>query len=494
MARIAIGGWQHETNTFATIRADYKAFESADEWPGLSAGNDLVPAVRGVHLPIQGALKALEERGHEILPLLWCSATPCSYVTADAYERIAADLLRRIEAAMPLDGIYLDLHGAMVSENYFDGEGEVLRRVRDLVGPDIPIFVSLDLHANVTPLMVEQADLLDIYRTYPHVDMAATGYRTASILSDVIESGKKLYKAWDQIDFIVPLNTGCSLIEPTQSIYKELEATVSDSVPSLSWACGFHLSDFYDVGPAVTGYGYDRDMAEAAVEKISSLIRKHQPDFYEKIWSAGDALSEAQKVLKEQGRTVVIADTQDNPGGGGAGDTIGLLTAMVGAGIGNTLIGVINDPVVVSMAREAGIGGHISGSIGGRAGVPGQDTLEFQARVLNLTDGKFVATGPMYKGANMEIGDTALLDIAGVSVAVCSKPVQTADRAHFTHLGILPEDYDVVAVKSSVHFRNDYETMASAILIVASPGEVFANPAALEYKHVRPELELTSLF
>ena len=124
MARIAIGGWQHETNTFATIRADYEAFETADEWPGLSAGDDLVPAVRGVHLPIQGAIQALEERGHEISPLLWCSATPCSYVTADAYERIAIDLLNRIEAAMPLDGIYLDLHGAMVSENHFDGEGQ----------------------------------------------------------------------------------------------------------------------------------------------------------------------------------------------------------------------------------------------------------------------------------------------------------------------------------------------------------------------------------
>lgn len=495
MAKIAIGGWQHETNTFATIRADYDAFLNADEWPAMQCGEGLVAGVRDVHLPIAGAIQAIEEAGHEIAPLLWCSATPSSYVTEHAFESIAEALLERLEQVMPVDGIYLDLHGAMVAEHREDGEGELLSRIRSLVGPDMPIFVSLDLHANVTPEMVEHADVLDIFRTYPHIDMGETGSRVAQYLCQHLQDRGPIAKSYQQIDFLIPLNTGCSLIEPCQSIYQSLSDLIDrhSGLDSLSFACGFHLSDIHHVGPAVVGYGADADQVDQIVNQLADHIRRSEVQFYDKIWTDSDGMKEAQRCFSRHGKTIVMADTQDNPGGGGAGDTVGVLQAMIDHGLQNALIGVINDPEVAAQAHAAGPGSVIDIEIGGKAGAAGQATVKCQASVVQLSDGKFIATGPMYKGANMEIGDTALLQIGGVQAAVCSKPVQTADQAHFKHLGIDPASKDYVVVKSSVHFRNDYDEMASRILILSSPGEVYADPSALDYQNARSNLTLTSM-
>ncbi len=493
MAKIAIGGWQHETNTFATIRAHHDAFLSAGEWPAMQRGGELVNGVRDVHLPITGAIAAIEQVGHEIAPLLWCSATPSSYVTERAFETISDDLLALLEQALPVDGIYLDLHGAMVVEHFDDGEGEILARVRNLVGREMAIFVSLDLHANVTPRMVEHADVLDIFRTYPHIDMAQTGFRTAQYLCHYLSNPKPIAKAYAQIDFVIPLNTGCTLIEPCQSIYASVPERIDGGVKSLSFACGFHLSDIYHVGPSVVGYGDNAEQVKAAVNGLAEQIRQSEARFHEKIWTDSEGIAEAKRLYATVGKTIVMADTQDNPGGGGGGDTIGVLQAMIDQDLDNALMGVINDDVVADMAHSAGIGSWIEIELGGRAGVSGQDTVTCRAEVVNLSDGKFVATGAMYKGANMEIGKTAVLQIGGVQAVVCSKPVQTADQAHFKHLGIDPAEKAYVAVKSSVHFRNDYEEMASRILILSSPGEVYADPSSLKYQNARPNLTLTSM-
>ncbi len=175
MARIAIGGFQHETNTFAPSLATLAEFETADEWPELTTGPGLPDRVRGMNLPIAGFIEEAEHSGHRLLPTTWGSASPSSYVTEHAYEHIAGLILDGLRAARPFDAVYLCLHGAMVAEHLEDGEGELLRRVRILVGADIPVVASLDFHSNTTPEMIEYADALVGYRTYPHIDMADTG-------------------------------------------------------------------------------------------------------------------------------------------------------------------------------------------------------------------------------------------------------------------------------------------------------------------------------
>src|SRR5437588_1386018 len=227
MARIAVGGFQHETNTFAPQRATWADFERADAWPGFIRGHELIDAVKGFIIPIAGAVKTLQGLGQELVPLCWCSAPPSSYVEREPYEKVAGAILDDLAAEGAarglIDGIYLDLHGAMVAEHYEDGEGELLRRIRALVGDRIPIVTSLDYHTNLTPEMVRFATAMIGYRTYPHIDMAATGSRAAELLDRLLKDRRPLYKAYRQIDFLIPLVWQCTLMEPAKGIFALIE-------------------------------------------------------------------------------------------------------------------------------------------------------------------------------------------------------------------------------------------------------------------------------
>jgi microcystin degradation protein MlrC len=188
MATIAVGGIQHETNVFGPYPASFEVFEARDEWPPLCRGERMLEEVDGMNLPVTGAIERLRELGHQIVPLLWCSATPSAQVTEDAFERISAMFLDTLSTT-PVDAVLLDLHGAMVCEHLPDGDGELLRRIRTVVGDTVPIAACLDLHANVSELMVAESSLLEAYRTYPHVDMSDSGARCADLLDLLLRHG-----------------------------------------------------------------------------------------------------------------------------------------------------------------------------------------------------------------------------------------------------------------------------------------------------------------
>ena len=213
MARIAIAGFLHETNTFVQRHTGMDAFLTADAWPGLVQGNALLNEVAGANIAIAGFIKEAVAHSHVLLPLLWTSANPSGPVTQHAYEKIWAMLAHELEQAMPVDALFLDLHGAMVAEHVDDGEGELLERIRDIIGADVPIVAALDFHANISPRMVALSDALTVYRTYPHVDMSDTGRRAAVVLQRIL-AGERLHKAYRQIPFLIPLPWQCTLIEP----------------------------------------------------------------------------------------------------------------------------------------------------------------------------------------------------------------------------------------------------------------------------------------
>ena len=485
MARIAAGGWQHETNTFAPIKADYAAFEHPGGWPAMSRGDAMLEALEGVHVPAAGALETLAGRGHELIPLMWCAATPCAHVTEDAFERIAAMFLSDIEAALPLDGIYLDLHGAMVCEHLEDGEGEFLSRIRALVGPEVPIAVSLDLHANVTDAMVAHASVIDIYRTYPHVDMGETGARTARHLDVLLKSGERWHCALRHAGFLVPLNWGCTLMEPARSIYEALPGAVGGDVAAAAMAMGFPLADIAEAGPAALAYARTQAAADAAADALIRAVNERESDFAGRIWAPAEAVAEARRLAGTGTGPVVLADSQDNPGGGGPGDTVDMLRALVEGGAEGAVFGLVLDPDAADAAHDAGIGATLELSLGERSALPGHEPYRGKFEVLRLGDGKFTATGPMWGGARMRLGPMALLETGGVRVMVTSRGVQLADRAIMRHLGLEPAEQRIIALKSSVHFRNDFEEIAREILVVAAPGPVYADPGALEFRNLR---------
>ena len=493
MARIAVGGFQHETNTFAPVMATWERFEEPDGWPGFSRGHDLLPAIDGVHLPITGAVEALRGLGHEIVPLSWCAATPSAHVTEGAFERIAAVLLEDIASAGSLDGLYLDLHGAAVCEHLEDGEGELLRRIRGLVGDGLPVSVSLDLHANVSEEMIALADVMDAFRTYPHVDMGETGARAARHLDALLRGEGPLHKAMRKPGFLIPLNWGCTYTDPAGPLYRllpELEAAAGGGLTAISFAAGFPMADIAEVGPAVFAYGRDRSATEAAVETMAQAVLAAEPAFAGKIWQPDEAVAEAMRIARTARRPLILADTQDNSGAGGPSDTTGLLEALIAGHARGAVLGMLNDPAVAQQAHEAGEGATIRAELGGKSGMSGHWPLTGDYKVLKLGDGQFTATGPMWLGARMRLGPMALLEIAGVRVAVGSRMMQAADQSIFRHLGVEPAREKILALKSSVHFRADFQPICEDILVVEAPGPCAVDPSKLPFRNARPGLRL----
>src|SRR6202048_2953886 len=236
MTRIAVGGFLHETNTFAPTKATYDDFVHGGGWPAMAQGADVLKTMRNINVGLAGFVEQAETRGWELVPTISCGASPSAHVTEDAYERIVKVMVDGIKAAGPLDAVYLDLHGAMVTEHLDDGEGEILARVRKVIGKDVPLVASLDLHANVTPEMMEHADALIAYRTYPHVDMADSGCASARHLALLLQSKRKFAKACRQLPFLIPISWQCTFDEPCKSIYARLAARESAAVPTLSFA------------------------------------------------------------------------------------------------------------------------------------------------------------------------------------------------------------------------------------------------------------------
>ena len=219
MAKIVYGGFQHETNTFAPDLADWAAFLAGGGWPGLVSGDKVWDTIRGANIPAAGFVEKALAAGDEVVATTWCAASPSAHVERETYERIAKLILDGIEAALPVDAVYLDLHGAMVAQHYDDGEGELLRRVRALVGEKVAIVASLDLHANVTTQMLTEADILVAYRTYPHVDMFDTGARVYEQLTRRLQTGRRPSMAVQRLPYLVPICWQCTDIEPAKSLY-----------------------------------------------------------------------------------------------------------------------------------------------------------------------------------------------------------------------------------------------------------------------------------
>jgi microcystin degradation protein MlrC len=493
MARVAIGGFIHETNTFAPTRAKFEHFAMADGWPALVRGPALIDAVRGINLPAAGFVEATGELGHVLVPLTWCSATPLAHVERDAYERIAAMLLDDIKQAMPLDGLYLDLHGAMVTEHLEDGEGELLARIRALVGDRLPIVVGLDLHANVTEAMVRHATALVAFRTYPHVDMAETGARAARLI-DRLTAGTPCYRALRKAPFLIPLSWQCTLIEPAASIYRRLEELERrPDILSVSVAPGFPPADIRECGPAVIAHATTQAAADEAADLLEQLIEKNEAAFAGRIWKPDEAVAEAMVREARSAKPVILADTQDNPGAGTNSDTMGIFSALVRARAGGAVVGLVCDPESAARAHEAGEGQTIEIGLGNKSGLPGLEPYHGRFKVERLGSGSFTATGPFYLGSRMQLGPMALLEHEGVRVIVSSHKQQAADRSMFRHLGIEPERQKILVLKSSVHFRADFQEIAEEILVVASPGPSPADHLQLPYRHLRPGMRLMPL-
>ena len=486
--RIAIGGFLHESHSFAPRPTTYADFTRPAGFPPLTEGDAMLDAVRGTSVPAAGALAVAEAEGAAVVPLAWTTASPAGPVEDEAFERIAAlicaALSRALDAA-PLDGVYLDLHGAAVVVSFPDAEGELLRRVRAVVG-DLPLTISLDPHANLTQRMVTLADAVVPFRTYPHVDMKAAGAQAMRLLLQRIDRGRPWARAFRQLDFWIPLGSQCTLLRPMSEVMAE-RASLAErlEVAELAFCFGFPYADFADCGPALAAYADTQAKADVAADAFAAHVAAREADFVQDVLPAAEAVAEAKRLAVWASKPIVIADTQDNPGGGGHGDTTGLLAELVRQQAKGAVLCLINDAPSVAACVAVGEGGSLDLSLGGKSdGLP----LDCTARVLKLTDGRFTLTGPMGAGNPGNLGPCALIDVDGVRVMVVSRKMQALDQAILRHIGIEPSECPILVLKSSVHFRADYGPIAESIIVGIAPGPVVADPAILNFRYVRPDV------
>ena len=495
---IFVAGFQHETNTFAPTKADWAAFESGSAFPAFSHGDAMLERLGPTSMPMGGFIREARRRNWTLQPSAWAGASPSAHVTREAFERIAEHIVGDARQG-GFDAVYLDLHGAAVAEHVDDAEGELLQRLRAVIGPAMPLVASLDLHANVTRRMLQHASAMSAYRTYPHVDGADTGARCAALLAQLWAHGRPWHTHQARLPFLLPLNVQCTMMQPAQGVYQRLAELDERSGVRLSFAMGFPAADFDECAPLVFGHGADAEAVHKAVQRVAHEVIELRPDWALDLLPPAEAVQRALALAEHSDKPVVIADTQDNPGAGADSNTTGMLHALRAADAGRrypgqVALGLMFDPAAARKAHEAGVGVTLDMSVGKAVrcydGALSDPPVNGRFKVLRLSDGVVPMHGPMTAGGTAHLGLSAGVEIDGIRVNIVSGQCQMLDLDLFRFLGVEPERMKLLVNKSSVHFRAAFTPIAAHTLVAVAPGPMAADPATLPWKHLAQGIAL----
>lgn len=483
MARIAFGGFLHEVNSFTDLRANYEYFDGNPARPPFLKGGDIIASLQNSGFCPAGFIPAWTEQD-ELVPLVWANGGAGGLVTRDAFERIVGELVGRLSMAMPVDGVYVDLHGAMVSEDFDDAEGEILRRIRAVVGPSIPVVISLDYHANISPEMAAYCDAMLVYKTYPHIDRPETGRRAAQALRQLLVLGPAKGRAIRHASFMMALDFQCTFVEPSKSIV-QWQPDCSDGLISTSYAAGFPPSDTVWCGPSIVVHALDQASAEAAADAYFAYFKSLESQFCGKLWSAAEGVAEAKRLASTADKPIILADTCDNPGAGGTGNTTGIIRELLASQAEGAVVGYFWDPIAARLAFDAGVGKTVRLTLGEQHPADGEAPLVRDFKVVSCTDRSYTMSGLMARGLEVDFGPMALVQCDGVQVAVLSQRFQAYDREPFTQLGVDLTKVKILVLKSSCHFRADFGSLTDTVLTVVAPGAYDPDPANYAYTKLR---------
>lgn len=474
--RIFAGGIATETNTFSPIptgMADFDVTRDSD-----IAGGGLVGGFGSMFNPVR---QKIEERGWEFIFGLFAFAQPAGTTTRPAYEGLRDELLAKLQAALPVDAVFLFLHGAMVADGYDDCETDILARVRQLVGPEAKIGVELDLHCSLTPSMLDHADAIILYKEYPHVDIAERALELVQILADTLEGNISPVMAMFDCRMI---GLYITTQDPMRGFVDELQALEQqEGVLSVSLA---HSFPWGDVEPCtvqvlvVTDHDQQKakQLAEAVGRKFIALRHQLDPNSL----SLDEALD---KALAAQHGPVVIADQSDNAGGGAPSDSTFALRALLDRGVENVAIAMMWDPIAVQLALSAGVGARLNLRLGGKMGPASGDPLDLSVTVSGIVN-ELVQEWPQQNNWVISIpcGDTVALHCQGIDIIVNSKRSQVFGTEVFTRFGIDPLQRRLLVVKSMQHFHAAYAPIASEVIYMAAPGAVAPRFKEIPYQRV----------
>lgn len=473
----------HETNTFNKNRTDYDAFMERYGFFGDAAIKERGAA----NTELAGFCDSTRKYGWNQIHVLSAAAEPAGVVTRDAFDRLGGAIVAAAaEHKDKLNGILLSLHGAMVTEFCEDGEGELLERLRAVVGPDLPIAITLDLHGNVTPRMCEHANIVVSYKTYPHVDMRAVARQAGDILERTMRGEIKPRTLRVHLPMLDEANGGRTDVGPMiDRVAKAVAYEKQPGVFAVSINAGFGNADIREVGPTVTvTYDGNEGKHRAFAEEIAADIWEKRFDVINYYMPVEEAAEIAKAYQRSKG-PLIIADYADNPGGGGYGDSTNLLKALLDADIQDAAFGPIVDPETAQQLHRHKAGERVKVKLGGKSDPRfGGKPLELEGEIVLISDGYCTGDGPMVGGLHLGWGDTAVLKVAGIDILVVSEPAQILDLQQFRAFGIDPAAKTVVGLKSMQHFRAAFEPIAGKVIVCDSGALCTTHLDKLPYRNV----------
>lgn len=468
--RIAAGGILHETSTCVETPTTMSQFEYD---AGIIRGSDMLERFRGTNVCTGGFIEGADKYGFDLVPLLRASAFPNGLIVREDYELLRSELLERLAAAEhdggPVDGVLLDLHGAMVVDGIDDGDGDVIEVFRDYLGPNRPIVVTQDLHGNHTRRRVAAADALVGFDTFPHIDMAERGLEAAQIIARTVRGEIRPRMAIHQLPMFWSTPCQVTAHPPMAEVLSRVhEMETRPGIICVTVATGFPWADVPEVGSSVMVVADgDEQLAQRAADELGAWIWERRDRWYAPPLSVRAAL---QRGEKQAAYPIILADHADNTGGGSPGDSTEVLQTFLDLGLRDALVLYLVDHDVAVQAHEAGVGGNISVVLGGKSSPIQGSPITTDAEVVAISNGAFAYDGPMFAGLTGSMGVSAWLRIRGVSVVVVTAREQPFDMAFARSLGIDCARMKYIALKSAAHFRAAFEPIAGSIYNVDAAG------------------------
>jgi microcystin degradation protein MlrC len=472
--RVGIAGLLHESNTFLPAPTVYEDFASTS----LTRGEALIDRWQGAPHELGGFLEGARQFGFTMAPALAAYAVPSGPVTPEAFERLVAELLEAIEAAGPLDGLLIALHGATVSVDFPDADGEILRRVRALLGPRMPIVCTLDLHANISAAMAAHSTALISYRSNPHLDQRERGLEAAGLMDRILRGQARPVQALEMPPMLIRISSQYTAEPPAHGLYEDVREVLRwPGILSASVAMGFYYADVEEMGAAFLAVAdNDPALARRAAQWLARRAWDRRHEFAAQLPSP----SEAVRLAAQSTRTpVVFMDVGDNVGGGSPGDSTVLFAEILRQGVPNALV-VLYSPEAVRACVDAGVRGSV------RISSP----IELAGTVRILSDGRYIETQVRHGGWTYnDQGITAVVETEQQhTVVFTSRRMAPMSLEQILSLGIHPERKRILIVKGAVAPRAAYAPVAGEIVVVDTPGVTADDPGSFEYRRRRRPL------
>ncbi|TCT09764.1 M81 family metallopeptidase [Paralcaligenes ureilyticus] len=484
--KVVVALVRHETNTFSPLPTVLGSFSRGTHGSGPVYADDAKQACLNTNSAAAAYLDLAEKLGAEVDFAIVANAVPSGVVTREAFDSIADSVVASVKKGC--DAVMLDLHGAMVAQGYPDAEGELLKRLRAVLPVGVPIVVALDFHANFSRELIQNATIITGYCTYPHIDIYQTGARAGKTLQALLKKEVEPVILWRRLPMLTHMLRQTPAMQPMKDIMDRAIAAEADGrVLNASVFGGFPLSDIPYAGLSVVLVVDKKKKAQGKqlLDELCNLAWERREDFIFPIEPLEQSIARAKQLADGP---IILVDHGDNCGAGGPTDNMAVLREVMRQGLKNVVAGPFWDPAAVGQLIQAGVGAEVTLDIGGKTDVPALEIkgepLNVRARVVKITDGNYIVTGPMFTGMRLSIGKTAVIEVDGILIFVCEKPQEPYDTGLFTHAGVDPAKKKYVLIKSRQHFRAGFGPLAKHIVLVAGPGVCSSDYSQFPFKHL----------